>query len=380
MQKIGICTIYTGFNYGSALQTYATKTIVNKIGYDPIVLKISGSFVDGRDVRLSKIFKMMIRSIVHPKVAIQSFFSYRTGYSKFISKNTKNLFISFYRDFIIPKKIKYSTLKKEAISNDYVSFICGSDQVWNSTSIYLDPFYYLEFSPKSKRIAFAPSFGKSDIPNYNKKQIKEKISKIEYLSIREDSGKQIIKELIGKDAVQLIDPTLVLTKEEWIEKLNLYHNEEIYILAYFLDKPIDSAIKKINQLEKKLNCKVIYVPYDDVEYSWETKPSGPQEFVNLVFNAKYIVTDSFHGTAFSIIFNKDFYVYSRNYGVATSQTTRIISLLSKMRLVDRLDNDDKNDLSIDYSYPNDILREERNKSFNYLKKAISTCIEVTHYE
>ena len=170
MKKIGIATVYTGYNYGSALQAYATKNILSGMGYEADVLKVRGSLAKGRDIRLGKLITIAWRSLLH-KNGIKSLKNYSANISKEFKEGTVELFNEFISNEISPQLVSYLELQKKANDDEYVAFICGSDQVWNSAVFYVDPFYYLRFACFEKRIAFAPSFGRDFIPDYNKKKI-----------------------------------------------------------------------------------------------------------------------------------------------------------------------------------------------------------------
>ena len=371
MKKIGICTVYTGYNYGSALQAFAVKELVKKSGYTPVVFKLKGSVVKGRDVRIKKFVSIAFRSVFHFKEAKKIKNSYISLYSKNLTQESKSCFDDFYKNQIEPCFISYKSLKKIAKSDDYLCFFCGSDQIWNSTSLYVDPFYYLRFAPSYKRIAYAPSFGKSYIPKYNEKIIKKYISGINKLSVREETGKQIIFDLLSKECDVLLDPTLQLTDDDWRTIFNLKNIVgSKYIVAYFLDKPSDLAIQAIKNYAIERECKIIILPYNDKFLDEATcYNSGPVEFLDLVNFADCVFTDSFHGTAFSVNFNKNFYTFSRNYGSAHNQGDRIVSFLSKVGLENRLDAE-KTQGNIDYEQVNEVMKIEREKAAQYLHNVI----------
>lgn len=366
MKKIGICTIYTGYNYGSALQAYATREILHSLGYDGKILKLSGSIVEGRDIRINKLIVMAFRSILHYKAGKQSAQSYKANFQSEIRKKTKEYFSKFYTNEIRPMVISYTELKRKAHSNEFHAFLCGSDQIWNASAMYVDPFYYLVFAPKCKRIAYAPSFGRNEIPSYNQRLILKRVNQITHLSIRENEGQQIIYKGIGRKASVLIDPTLVLTSQEWMESLSIKPYSADFVLAYFLNKPNEIAKK---QLQKEINAgeKVVCIPRSIMDGA-NVVDAGPKEFIRLVSSAKRVYTDSFHGTAFSISFHKDFYSFSRNYGVASDQSSRLTSLLNKLNLMDRYDS--KTVGKIAYQQVEKILSDERKKSKLYLKKSL----------
>lgn len=376
MKKVGVSTVCTGYNYGSSLQAFATKTIVEKLGFDAVILGISGSMLKGRDVRLNKLLCILFRLIIHPSLVKKTFSTYKSSVSKTISKRSSQEFDEFISKYIKLKKVKYSKLKKMAHEDDYYAFLCGSDQVWNATSIYVDPFYYLRFAPTNKRIAFTPSFGKEVIPTYNIKKIVRYIKEIPYLSIREEVGAELIKKQIGTETKVLIDPTLVLNKNIWVEKLLLNDvKSEKYILSYFLDKPTPIALREINKLAKRLGYVVYVLPYmyEGLDAKSKLCDAGPIEFLNILKNADMVCTDSFHGTAFSINFNIPFYTFERNYGNASNQSSRIVSLLKNTDLENRYLKADICDINVDINFEkaNEFIGLEREKSEAYLKSALT---------
>lgn len=375
MKKVGICTVFTGFNYGSALQATATKAVLKKIGYEGIIYKLSGSIISGRDIRLKKMFSLGFNLMFHIKDLKKIIKSYKKNSNKILSSDSKEKFFSYYQEIINPVYITEKKLKVLSCESDYAAFLCGSDQVWNSSTYYVDPFYYLTFAPYNKRVAFSPSFGRDFIPKYNKKKIRKKIMNIPHLSVREDSGKKLIFDLTKRESEVLVDPTLLLTKYEWQEllALNLNPIKEEYILAYFLDSPSGLAKQSLDYFASK-GYKIVYLPYMKQE-DWidECLSAGPKEFLELLSNAKCICTDSFHGAIFSINFQKQFCVFEREYGVAANQSARITSILNKLKLMSRFNIDDvlKIEEAIDFSYSEKVLEEERLKSINYLLKSIN---------
>lgn len=366
MEKIGICTLYTGYNCGSALQAYATKNVLKNINYDADILKLSGSIISGRDVRLKKILITGIRMIFNSKDKKATFKSFGLNNKKNINEKTINSFDNFYNNYIEPKYFTYGQLKKEAKKDTYKDFICGSDQIWNSSTFYVDPFYYLKFAPKNKRVAYAPSFGRSYIPNYNKKIISKNISEMKSISIRETTGKDLIKKLTGKDVEVMIDPTLLLDKEDWKRILNLKNlDDKNYIFAYFLNQPNEKAKKMLNTISKKYNLEIIF--FNNNFNNGKSIFGGPIEFLTYLLNARIVMTDSFHGTAFAVNFHKKFFVFDRNYYTET-QSTRITSFLEIVKLKHIFNNDeDFKEEEYNFEIADEILNKERQKAINYLK-------------
>lgn len=368
MEKVLLTTVFSGYNYGSSLQVLATKTILKELGYDCRLVAMK-SLIKGRDIRIKKLITILIRSwLIRGKNGANALSTYKGSYNKVMIGDSVTRFEQFTNEYLEPHYMSWNSMKR--LAKECVACFAGSDQIWNSSTMYVDPMYYLRFAPAEKRIAFAPSFGRDFVAEYNKKKMSKWISDFAYLSVREDSGVRLIKDLTGRDAIHLIDPTLMVKGETWKKTLNLQDKQENYILTYFLDKPSESARKAIAELKETLKCEVIAIPYqfDDMSYCDKVVPTGPIEFLDLINNAKCVLTDSFHGTAFSINLHTPFYVFGRNYGTAHSQNSRIESILKMMNMQDRFEQKDivGQLKAINFEVSEQILSDERNKSRNYI--------------
>ena len=244
-KKILVATIYTGFNYGSSLQAVAMKSVISKLKFIPNVVAYKSFLSKGRDIRLKKIIIMLWRTILRPTLLKKSFIIYSRSIDKPIDDITRKLFISFNYEYIKPSLCTERVLKQKAES--VVACICGSDQIWNSEAVYVSPLFYLRFAPKGKRIAYAPSLGKEFIPSYNKKILHKYISEIPFVSVREIQGAKVLHDLIGLDVPVVLDPTLLISHNEWKQYINDSPIvKEKYILCYFLDEPSAYIIDYIN--------------------------------------------------------------------------------------------------------------------------------------
>lgn len=377
MGKVGILTVFTGYNYGSLLQAYSTQTVLQQLGYKPRLLWDKEGLIKGRDVRVKKIIAMAFRALIQPKVIKEGLASYKSANNQSVLDESKEKFDEFTKCYLKIERYSYSKLKKIASTKEYHAFVCGSDQIWNSKAMYVDPLYYLKFAPNHKKIAYAPSFGKEEIPDYNRKKIKKYLQDFKNLSIREQKGKELIKELINKDVPVLIDPTLLIDSEHWTG-LSKSLSIEPYVLFYFLCEPSKETIEKLKKIEKYLGKKVIVIPsisdWHNELHKVENMPAGPLEFISLIKNADFVCTDSFHGMAYSINLNIPFLAFKRNYGKASDQSSRISSLLSILGLEDRFVNDRELNLEninvVNFIKVNKILSEEREKGLQYLKEAL----------
>ena len=268
--------------------------------------------------------------------------------------------------------INFSLKKVTAFSKitKYDFVISGSDQVWNPTFGRLRDVDLLCFVEPDKRVAFSASFGVSYIPEDIENKVGKALKKFKAISVREDVGKKIVEDLTGRTDVEvLIDPTMLLTADEWdkVSKKPTMLKNDKYILNYFLGNLSDERRNEINRVAKENNCEVINI-LDKESPFYEC---GPSEFLYLEKNAFLICTDSFHSSVFGILYNTPFLVFEREDNNA-SMNSRLDTLLSKFKLEDRRYKGKitKKDLKCDYKEAYNILDKERIKSMNFLKKAL----------
>ena len=194
MNKILLTTLFSGYNYGSSLQTFATKSIIEELGCECELV-----------ARKSILWRTLLT------VDTKTLKAYKSSYQKTLIGDSVKRFTEFEEKYLQPKRMGWSELKKEA--KDSVACVAGSDQLWDPTTLYVDPMYYLRFAPSDKRISFATSMGHDFVAKYNEKKLRKWISEVKHLSVREDSGVKLIKELCGREALHLLDPTLLLNGE-----------------------------------------------------------------------------------------------------------------------------------------------------------------------
>ncbi len=340
MNKIGILTLNGNFNFGNRLQNYALKTVIEKFGY-----KVETIWFITESENIKRILKNI--------------------YFKVFNKRKKISFINFSNEFL---NIKY--FKNKNIANDYKKIVVGSDQVWNYSLKGFNEDYFLDFSPYDKNIAYAASFGIDYIPDEYKNVFKKGLKNIKHISVREEKGKEIIDDLIDDKNVQVVvDPTMLLSKEEWqaiVKKPKNFESEK-YIFVYFLGDISDEINKEINNFAEKNNCIVINVLDKENKYY----NIGPQEFLFLIQNATLICTDSFHSCVFSIIFNKQFVVFERKSNDKVMYS-RIETLLKKFELEEKKFNGKilKNSLNHNYDKTNKILEKEKKRCISFLENAL----------
>lgn len=373
MKKVLLTTVFSGYNYGSSLQALAGKIILQDLGFDCQLVAMK-SLIKGRDIRLKKIVTIFLRSfLLNGKSGFKTLSTYQKSYNKTMVGDSMTRFDKFTKEHLQPRYLSWRYLKKAA--RESVACFAGSDQIWNSSAMYIDPMYYLRFAPIEKRVAFAPSFGRDFVADYNKKKMSLWIRDFSYISVREDTGVGLIQELTGRDAIQLVDPTLMVDGKTWKKIFGIENKASNYIVAYFLDNPSELARRAIAELKIALGCKVIGIPYkfDDLSYCDEVIPAGPIEFIDLINNANCVLTDSFHGTAFSINLHRPFYTFGRMYGTAHSQSIRVESILKKMNMLDRFEPIDVSiSDKIDFAHSEAILAEERRRARSYILTTLKT--------
>lgn len=376
MNKIAIITLNGYFNYGNRLQNYALQESLKILdnGVDSILIK--NESIKKVKYRMGYRIKNNLYSSPSKIMRkIKNKIELKLNNKSFSESNTKRteIFKEFTNNYI--NETKYGVSNNNILGNlsdRYDYFVTGSDQVWNPSYNNGSSIYFLTFAPKEKRIAYAPSFGVSEIKPEFIDNYKKWISSMSKLSVREDDGAKIIKELTGRDAPVLVDPTLLLTKEKWLSISKEASNKPKgkYLLTYFLGGIPREYKKQVHDIVKRNNLEVINL--GDIKER-ETYETGPSEFIDYINSCSLFLTDSFHGAVFSILLEKPFIVYER-VGTSLSMYSRINTLLNKFNLESRkVENIKKGQdvFHIDYSHIPPILEEERNKAFDYLKEALN---------
>ena len=325
-------------NFGSVLQVYALCQAVQKLGYESEVVWQSGNMSKNFDIRPNKLLKVGIKALLHPSLALSLYKMVREAKKVIVDPEKVRLFDEFVANNFKQSFYASDELERVASSDDYYKFICGSDQVWATTTLYPDPMMYLRFAPLNKRIAYAPSFGRDYVPSYNRKTIKSYIKDIDCLSIREDVGKKLIKELTGRDVPVVADPTLLLCPEEWDSLKANIKLPENYVLCYFLDEPSDEVKAAIYKYVRDNNKTIVALGHfecNDLPQDIVMHPAaGPGEFLTITSNADMVITDSYHGMLFAINYHKKFWSVERAYS-QYDQSSRQMTVLSRLGLDER---------------------------------------------
>ncbi|MGN0151050.1 MAG: polysaccharide pyruvyl transferase family protein [Wujia sp.] len=344
-------------NIGNRLQNYALQTVLQKMGY----IVETPYYSPSDDYTLFMKIKFNIKYILG-KIGVK-----RYRYVLLITKR-KEKFDQFDKKYI---SNMFPITFDGVYQNEWIKYewaVTGSDQVWHSWYNQEKElnYFYLEFMPLQKRVAYAPSFGFSEFPDKDREIHKAGLNNMQSLSCREKRGQELIYELTGRNAEVVLDPTLLLSAKEWkkIERKPDYSIEGGYILVYFLGQTVDyqDEIEKLAK-EKKLHIIKILDINEEKYYC-----TSPDEFIWLIEHAEFVCTDSFHASVFSILFHRKFCVFRRKGEGFEDMFDRIESLLSMVGLEEQeYRNDIFNILNeVNWKMIEHNLDMERKKSMEYL--------------
>ena len=361
--KIGIITYHCSNNYGAQLQAYATCYFLRQMGHDAEIL-------DCNTIGNGPIFRWAWHS---PRAILGSI---RNNMLSLVSEKKRQcLFERFSHNMLSLSKPCHTKQEIDKACKEYDYIITGSDQVWHPMICEGHTYFFLDLPiPTNRKIAYAPSFGVSE---YNKEDVDKYmplIKDIGHLSVREESGRDLIKKYTGRDTKIVVDPTMLLTKADW-DNIAISSKYKKYLFYFtILDEPngTDELVRKIAR-EKGLQIVRIGTVRDIIKKDFiNARANGPQQFLGLVRDADFIVTTSFHGTVFSILYEKQFLCVLNN----NDRNSRMETLLCKLGLEDRMVRnvhsetvDDKS--SINYKAVDSKLKELRKESAQFIKESIS---------
>ncbi len=386
-KKVGIVSCYFKNNYGSMLQAYATKKVLdnNNIPNETINIEQNKDFKNGKlKYYLSQIFNFNFIKAKMGMVKLKFDKKVNKELGKNINIRTKK-YKEFRKEFNLSRSSDTYQDLMHLADEKYTDIIVGSDQLWLPVNVVAD-YYTLNWVPDNiNKISYSTSFGVSTIPKKYNKMYMNFLKRIDYLSVREESGAKLVKEITGLEAKLVADPTILLTAEEWEKEAsdNRIFDEK-YILCYFLGNNVEHR-KFAESLKKETGLKIVslnhadeYVKYSDTFCDYAPFDIGPREWINLVKNAEYICTDSFHGTVFSILFNKTFFNFRRYSNKSkVSTNSRLDSLLkiagiSSERILMGTENlKEVLKYKIDYEIVNRNMQKYREESKQWLLESIS---------
>lgn len=382
-KKVGLAIVTYTINYGTYLQAFATQEYIKKIGYETEIINIE-SVIKDVSKRRKKYFLSRLLSVSEIKSYLPTI---KLLISKKINKKFKEYYLRRKKKFdefhdvffeIGPKCDSWSGLESKCL--EFSSVVVGSDQLWRPANI-AGNFYTLNYVPENiNKISYATSFGLNEIRKGQRNIARSFLNRIQFLSTREESGAAIIKECTGRVASVVCDPTMLLTSKEWnsyIAANRLIKGD--YIFTYMLN---DNKKQRqyIKNFAKQKSLKIVgvlhgagFVKGDDKFVDEAPADIGPFEFLNLIKNASYVFTDSFHGSVFSILFERQLFVFKRfSDKNKMSTNSRVVNLLNRLDLLDRLIENETKCLpeDIDYKKVNEKLSIFRKYSENFLTEAL----------
>jgi hypothetical protein len=387
MKKVGIVSCYFQPNYGSMLQAYATQMVLDKLGYENETIDISGF---NREIKKAKMLYFAKASFTSGILLTKIGRTKDTIVRKFrkneYTENTDvryKAFKRFEKQYFKMSPVYHSKKELGDRCSNYEAVLVGSDQLWLPGNIAAD-YYTLNFVPQNvNTIAYATSFGQSTLPRDSEKLAKTFLNKIKHIGVREESGSELIHSITGRRVPVVCDPTLLFDGEDWKtiqEDKRLV--EEDYIFMYFLgSNPLHREF--VYRLKKETGLKIVCLPHidefvkTDEEYSdIRLYDIDPGQFLNLIRNAKYVCTDSFHCSVFSIQYSKEFFTFRRfANGNKQSTNSRLDTLFNLTGISGRLmkGNEDISNLindKIDFETAHKKLENLRRNSYQYLSDAL----------
>lgn len=387
MKKIGILTLQNSNNFGALYQTFALQEFLISQGHEVFII----NYDMARD-RQSKGFYLknssaLIQKLAHRKVFSLKFFSDRKELQ--LKREVEVKFDQIFKDFrrsylnITEEEFDYKSLCQRAPKADI--YICGSDQIWAADFLFTSPAFLLGFVPEGiKRVSYAPSFGKKSLQGYLHGTFKEYIKQFDAISVREDSGKEIIKDVAGLEAEVVLDPTLLLDRSDYKKILDTSSvPQKPYVLVYLLSqekKLMAWTIEMINAAKTQMGWDVLYVTTNNIwppDQSWQVIHPTPNQLLGLIEESQMVLTNSFHGSVFSIIMEKRFISLARD-PYPDKQNLRMIGLTAKLGLERRFLKpfaklnklEGLIDKDIDFVEAKKNLGAMKEKSLSYLSGAI----------
>ena len=380
--KVGIVTLYHGnYNFGGLLQAYALPTALEKY------LGVSAEQID-------YVFKPVFSKEKNTVSVLKIINSAGFMFFQILNKNNLNKRKKAFEQFIIDIPHSDRVYGYDNISEAlkvYNTFICGGDQIWIDCKkmpwfrVEDSRVFTLRFVPEEvKKISYAPSMAVLELTDGFKKEFCIGLNRLDWVSVREKRSLPVLKALTDKPVTVAVDPVLLLKESDWLKALNYSPKKERYILCYLLSDSIEQR-KAVKKISEELNCRVITFPHilhnivrkcdlffgDIRDYS-----SGPREFVGLIKNAEFVITDSFHACVFSMIFKTPFAVFERGkIGEKGNMNSRIYDFLEEYHLENRLVTEQeltemKEIPKVDFTYAHEHWEKRREESLEYLENAL----------
>lgn len=330
--KIKTITCHDVYNCGASLQAYALMKYLQKLGHDVEIIDYKPNYLSGH-------FKLC--AINNPRykknVIVMLVYILLKMPERLLSLKRKWAFDDFKHTYLYITKQRYSS-NEELKDNlpDADVYFAGSDQIWNTLfENGKDPAFYLDFVPNDKiKATYAASFATEDISCKFKEEISKRLQRLDAISVRESSGLDILRTCGIEKGIQVLDPVFLLGKYEWDKMYVESTDTDDYLFVYDFDQSL--LIEQIAKQIASVNKLKIYTVFKSEYADKHIKNIRPQEFVSYIKNAKFILSNSFHATAFSIIFEKQFLVVNRKENINTRMRDLLLELDIEKRLISNI--------------------------------------------
>ena len=362
--EIKTITCHDVYNYGASLQAYALMKYLQSKGH-------SVEIIDYKPWYLSQRYKLFaISPSFNKNIFLKLFyFGIKIPYRLIFEWPRKRVFDKFTKDYLQLTANTYQTFESLKDNPPLADiYIAGSDQIWNTSyENGKDPSFYLNFAPSNKiKASYAASFSISELDSAIKPQVKDWLSNFNFISVRENTGLKILDDLEILNGEEVVDPVFLLDKEDWNNITPPKNVKGKYILIYDFEqnpeiKRLAMDISKTKDIQIVSVTDYIKIKYSDVVIN----NAGPLEFLSLIKHCDYFLSNSFHGTVFSIIFNKEFFVFNR---MKQKVNSRMVDMLDVLNLSDRLIADcyNKWDNKIDYNIVSQKIGQKILSSKSYI--------------
>lgn len=366
-KRIGILTLINTLNYGAELQAFALQTAINQLGYTSEVINYAEDVVQSRE---QPRIPSVRHSLRHPLMAAREMVNYgkkvqrAKGFSEFRKK-----------------RMSYGceVLDQKGIASLYDVVVVGSDQVWNLDCTGGDLAFFLNEVPRDEvtRVAFAASFGSAHFPRELVDTCGFALKSFEAIGVRESSGIDIVRRLSGQRAVQVLDPTLLLSKREWLSVCDPKYINDDYIFVYLVSEK-DEALEFARAQSEKLGCRLIVLdcygaPPIGRRHEY-VNDASPEEFLSLIRDARLVVTSSFHGLALSLCLGSNVY-YSLDKK-KNNANSRLRHLAELARITDHEISSFSSLQNINYLSVDAKIRAERSRSLAFLSDALASSVQL----
>ena len=364
--KIALVTTQNANNYGAIFQAFALQQVLSRYGYVEVI-NYNNSHI-GVSFDLVRVKPTVHGLLGIGKDILRLFPRYNVikKFKQFIQQN-----------IVLTKSVSMPELQNGELKQ-YDVYVAGSDQIWNPACInkdcMIDPIYFLSFAPKAARkISYASSIGGYKLSSNEKKQFRELLEDFDKISVRERDTQILLQEVLSKDVHHVLDPTLLLSKEEWLEGLGIEESvyKEKYILLYTVPK-VPLIREAVEFFSKKTGLKVVAIDQGlsaGVKVGQQIRDAGPIEFLQLFANAEFVITDSFHGTCFALNFELPFLTISP--GVHSNRVESLLSLVGLQHRIIKCEDDfRKLDIKLDFNGANKNLLKARAESILFLSSTL----------